>query len=188
MDCQQAKRSLIAQRDHADTPTEFQDEAVREHLRGCPTCRAYEQRLRHMQVVQPSSVQRVYSSISTERIMQAVAQEKFAAKQVEAMRVQQQRRMVQQRSIVLPTLLIVAFTLLVIPLLLATVAMIEPDMVANMPPALSGLIYMIMLGVQYLHTGSALITKDTALLVIGALALVIMVGMWLRLMRSPRQA
>jgi predicted anti-sigma-YlaC factor YlaD len=188
MHCQQAKRSLIAQREHANAPTEFQDEAVREHLRACSTCRAFEQRLRSAQMVQPSSVQRVYSSISTERIMQAVAQEKFAAKQVEAMRVQQQRRMVQQRSIVLPTLLIFAFTLLVIPLLLATVAMIEPDMVANMPPALSGLIYMIMLGVQYLHTGSTLITKDTALLVIGALALVIMVGMWLRLMRNPRQA
>lgn len=188
MDCQQAKRGLIAQREHADAPTESQDEAVRKHLRGCPECRAFEQRLRRAQMVQPSSVQRVYSSISTERIMQAVAQEKFAAKQVEAMQMQQQRRMARQRSIVLPTLLIFAFTLLVIPLLLATVAMIEPDMVANMPPALSGLIYMMMLGVQYLHTGSTLITKDTALLVIGALALVIMVGMWLRLMRSPRQA
>lgn len=188
MNCQQAKRSLIAQRDHSDTPTKSQDEAVREHLRGCPACQVFEQRLRRAQMVQPPLVQRVYSSISTERIMQAVAQEKFAAKQVEAMRVQQQRRMVQQRSIVLPTLLIIAFALLVIPLLLATVAMIEPDIMANMPPALSGLIYMMMLGVQYLHTGSLLITKDTALLIIGALALVIMVGMWLRLMRSPRQA
>lgn len=187
MECQEAKRGLIAQRDDPLAATESQRQAVRAHLRDCPACRSYEQRLRRMHMVQPSSVQRVYSSISTERIMHAVEQEKFAVKQVERMRVQQQRRMARQRSIVLPILLIVAFTLLVIPLLLATVAMAQPDLMAD-TPALGGSIYVLMLGVQYLHTGSMLITKDTALLIIGALVLVIMMGMWLRLMRHPRQA
>lgn len=188
MDCQEAKRGLIAQRDDQHALTQAQREALRVHLRSCPACHHYEQRLHRIQMVQPSSVQRVYSSISTERIMQAVEQEKFAEKQVESVRIQQRRRMARQRSIVLPTLLLFAFTLLVVPLLLATVAMTEPDLMANMPPALSGLIYVALLGVQYLHTGSALISKNTALLVIGALALVIMMGMWLRLMRHPRQA
>ena len=187
MDCQEAKRDLIAQRDDSNALTNDQREAMRKHMRACPACRAYEQRLRRMQMVQPSSVQRVYSSISTERIMHAVEQEKFAVKQVERMRVQQQRRMTKQRSVVLPILLIFAFTLLVIPLFLVIVAMAQPDLMVD-TPVLGGSIYVLMLGVQYLHTGSMLITKDTALLIIGALVLVIMMGMWLRLMRHPRQA
>lgn len=187
MDCQEAKRWLVAQRDDPLALTEPQRQAMRAHLRGCPACRAYEQRLRRMLVVQPPAVQRVYSSISTERIMQAVEQEKFATQQVENMRAQQQKRMARQGSIVLPMLLLFAFTLLTIPLLLAVVALVQPELLANMPPALNGLIYVLMLGVQYLHTGSTFITTDTALLVIGALVLVIMMGMWLRLMRQPRQ-
>ena len=187
MDCQEAKRWLVAQRDDPLTLIESQRQAVREHLRGCLACRAYEQRLRRLLVVQPSPVQRVYSSISTERIMLAVEQEKFAAQQVEDMRAQQQKRMARQRSIVLPMLLLLVFTLLAIPLLLAATALIQPDLITNMPPALNGLIYVLLLGVQYLHTGSTLVATDTALLVIGALVLVIMMGMWLRLMRQPRQ-
>jgi len=187
MDCQEAKRWLVAQRDATLAPTEPQRRAVREHICGCPACRAYELRLRRMLVIQPSPVQRVYSSISTERIMQAVEQEKFVEQQVKDMRAQQQKRMARHRPIVLPTLLLLVFTLLAIPLLLAIGAMTQPDLLANMPPALNGLIYVLMLGVQYLHTGSMLITTDTALMIIGALVLVIMMGVWLRLMRQPRQ-
>lgn len=187
MDCQEAKRWLVAQRDDPFAPAESQRQAVREHIHDCPACHAYEQRLRRMLVVRPSPVQRVYSSISTERIMHAVEQEKFAAQQVEDIRAQQQKRMARHRPIVLPMLLLLVFTLLAIPLLLAAAALLQPELLANMPPTLNGLIYVLMLGVQYLHTGSTLITTDTTLLVIGALVLVIMMGMWLRLMRQPRQ-
>ncbi len=188
MDCQEVKRWLAAQGDDILAPTESRRQELRAHVEGCLMCRAYEQRLRRLQVVQTASARRVYSGISTERIMLAVEQEKSITKQVEEMRTRQQIRMARQRSIVLPMLVILAFTLIGIPLLLLVVTIVQPDLVANMPPDLSGLVYVLMLGVQYLHIGSTLMTKDTALLVIGALVLVIMIGTWLRLMWHPQQA
>jgi hypothetical protein len=49
-------------------------------------------------------------------------------------------------------------------------------------------IEVIFLVVQYLQTGLALITRNNVILSGTALVLVVMMGMWLRLMRYPQEA
>ena len=74
MRCSEAKRGLAAQRDgdlaQSDIP------ALQEHLKQCPACRAFEQRLQCLNTLLLSPTPRSYSSISTDRILLAVQHQK----------------------------------------------------------------------------------------------------------------
>src|ERR1051326_6874341 len=91
MPCRDAKLWLAAQRDGDLTQSDAL--ALEEHLKHCPACRAYEQRLRRLNTVLSTPAPRMYSSISTERILLAVQQQKRISQQLEDIRTQQRSRM-----------------------------------------------------------------------------------------------
>src|SRR6266571_2708617 len=167
MPCRDAKLWLAAQRD--GDLTESDALALEEHLKHCPVCRAYEQRLRSLNTLLLTPAPRVYSSISTERIMLAVQQQKRISQQLEDIRTQQRSRMARMGVVGAPLAAITLFTLVSFPLL-------------------SDIVGVLILLVQYFQAGLTLITRDDRLLLGVAFVLVVMMGMWLRLMRHPQGA
>jgi cation transport ATPase len=129
-----------------------------------------------------------FSSISTDRIMRAVQQQKQITRQMEDIRTQQQSRMAQMRPVGFPLVAMLFFTLGSIPLLLLALAIVQPDWLASLLSSLSMGIYALFVLLQYMQEALTLMTGNSRLLAIVALALVVMMGMWLRLMRPPREA
>ncbi len=97
-----------------------------------------------------------------------------------------QRYRVAQLSIVGPSLAAVAvLTLVSVLLLLFTLAI---DLLVKTLTLLSDVVSMLIVFAQYLQTGLTLVTRNNWLLSATAFVLVIMMGMWLRLMRHPQEA
>src|SRR5438132_12150171 len=117
MRCSNAKLWLAAQRD--GDLGEPQAAMLQNHLKHCPACRTYEQHLQslHTLLSSPKSPPCSYASISTDRILRAVEQQKRISRQLEDIRTQQQFRMARLRGIVLPVAALSFFTLGSIPLL-----------------------------------------------------------------------
>ncbi len=92
------------------------------------------------------------------------------------------------RVIGLPLAAIAFFTLGSIPLLLLALIIIQPDWLVNTISLLGGVVYALIVLAQYLQAGLMFITRDNMLLLGVAFVLVVMMGMWLRLMRHPREA
>lgn len=186
MRCREAKLLLAAQRDgdlaQSDVPM------LQDHLNHCPTCRAFEQRFQNLNTLPRSSPSNAqpYASISTERIMQAVQRQQRISQQLDDIHRQQQSRLARIRVVGVPLAAIIFFTLGSIPLILLALMMIQPDLLVNTLPSLGGAIdVMIVLG-QFLQAGLTLTTHDSRLLAGVGLILVVMTGLWLRLMRYPR--
>lgn len=192
MHCREAKLWLAARRD-GDLA---QADAVRlsEHLKECPGCQAYEQHLHNietkltMQTKQTVPSPRVYSSISTERIMLAVEQQRRITAQLEDIRTQQQSR-VARLHVVGPTVAaIIFFTIGCVPLLLLALTVFQPDLLVKLLSLPGdGLDTLIVLA-QYLQSELLLVARDNLLLSGIALVFVILMGMWLRLMRHPQES
>jgi hypothetical protein len=187
MRCSQAKRYIAARHGGQLVLTESETAALHEHLQQCSICRSYEQRLNVLHSAQRSPSQSAYSSISTDRIMHAVQQQKQIIRQIEDIRVQQQCRMAQMRLVGIPLVAILFFTLGSIPLLLLALAIVQPDWLASVLSSLSMLVYALFVLLQYVQEALTLVTGNSRLLAIVSLALVVMMGMWLRLMRPPRK-
>jgi len=197
MRCREAKLLLAAQRDgdlaQSDGPL------LQDHLNQCPTCRAFEQRFHNLhmlprsssastsgqgaRIVQPAGP---YASISTERIMQAVQRQQRISQQLEDIQRQQKSRLARIRVVGIPLAAIIFFLLGSIPLLVLALIIVQPDLLVNTLPSLSGVIDILIVLGQYLQTGLTLTTHDSRLLAGVALILVVMAGLWLRLMRHPR--
>ena len=186
MPCRDAKLWLAAQRD--GDLTESDALALEEHLKHCPVCRAYEQRLRSLNTLLLTPAPRVYSSISTERIMLAVQQQKRISQQLEDIRTQQRSRMARMGVVGAPLVAITLFTLVSFPLLLLALAILQPDLLGQTLPLLSDIVGVLIVLAQYFQAGLTIITQDNRLLLGMAFILVIMMGMWLRLMRHPQGA
>ena len=92
------------------------------------------------------------------------------------------------RVIGLPLAAITFFTLGSIPLLLLALIIVQPDWLVNTISLLGGVVYALIVLAQYLQAGLMFITHDNKLLLGVAFVLVVMMGMWLRLMRHPREA
>jgi|SRR5579859_177620 len=187
MRCRDAKLWLAAQRDgdlaSSDVP------ALQEHLKQCPACRAFEQRLEFLNsLLQAPTPRRTYSSISTERIMLAVQRQKRISQQLDDIRTQQQFRMARMRVVGAPLAAIIFFTLGSIPLLLLALTIVQPDLLEQTLSLLSNVVDVFIVLTQYLQTGLTLMTHDNRLLLGVAFILVVMMGMWLRLMRHPQEA
>ena len=192
MHCRDAKLWLNAQRDSDLVQSEAaMPPELREHLKHCPACRVYERRLQRLDVLFSTPTPSTYpgmSILSTERIMLAVQQQRRITQQFEDIRKQQQFRMARLQIIGPSLVAIVFFTLGTIPLLLFALAIIQPDVMAQILPFLSTGIGALVVLAEYLQTGLTLITRDNWMLSGIALVFVLLLGMWLRLMRYPQEA
>src|SRR2546421_2192041 len=186
MRCSEAKRGLAAQRDgdlaQSDIP------ALQEHLKQCPVCRAFERRLQCLNTLLLSPTPRAYSSISTDRILLAVQHQKRVTQQLKDIHTLQQSRMARLRVVGLPLAAIAFFTLGSIPLLLLALTIVQPDWLVSLLSLLGDVVDVLIVLVQYLQTGLTFITRNNLLLLAVAFVLVVMMGMWLRLMRHPQEA
>ena len=186
MRCREAKLWLAAQREgDLARPDAL---ALQEHLKHCPACRAYEQRLGHLNTLLLTPTPRTHSSISTERIMLAVEQRKQIFRQLEDIHTQQQTRMARMRVVGAPLAALALFTLVSIPLLVLALAIVQPDLLEQTLPPLSNVVGVLIVLAEYFQVGLTLITQDNWLLLGVAFVLVVMMGMWLRLMRHPQEA
>ncbi len=186
MRCRDAKQRLTAQREtESEQPDVLQ---LREHLKQCSGCHSFEQRQAHLNTLLPPTPARIYSGISTERIMQAVEKQKRISQQLEHIQSQQQARLARVGKAG-PKIAGAAF--------LATGALatgllflflFQPELFMSLLSTLSGFIDALYLLAGYLQAGLTLITSQSWLLSGVALVVVVMMGMWLGLMRHPREA
>lgn len=186
MRCRDAKVWLTAQRDNDLAQQEVSK--LQEHIRDCTACRTQEQRQQRLDLLLDTPSHRAFSSISTERIMRAVERQKRITQQLEDLRTQQQTR-IARLGILTPRF--AAFTYLTIGLIslsLLALFIFNTNLVVNVLAFLGDVIDALVTLAQYLQTGLALVIHDNWLLSGMALALVIMLGMWLRLMRHPQEA
>jgi predicted anti-sigma-YlaC factor YlaD len=183
MRCRDARQKLCTQRDSDSEPAELQ-----EHLAQCPVCRAQQQQISRVDALFGPSAAPVHSSVSTDKIMLAIQRQQRITQQLEDIRKQQQTRVAQLRSVGAACAAITFFTLSSIPLLLLAVAIIQTDLVVKALTPLNGVIDAFIILGEYLQTGVALVSRDNWLLSGIAFAVVVMMGMWLRLMRYPREA
>jgi len=186
MRCRDAKLWLTAQRENGLAQPEIL--TLQEHLKQCATCHTYENRQKRLDFLFRTPPFRLYTSISTERIMRAVELQKHITQQLEDLRVQQQARIARLR-ILNPRF--VAYASIIIGLLLLfllALLIFQANLLINALTLLSGGIDALVELGQYLQTGLSLITHDNWLLTGMALILVVLMGMWLRLMRHPQEA
>ncbi|HEV2583610.1 MAG TPA: hypothetical protein VGT44_22305 [Ktedonobacteraceae bacterium] len=134
-----------------------------------------------------SSASRPYTRISTERIMYAVEQQKRITNQLESLQAQQQVQLARVgRS---GTKIIGVFFLLTsaVMLGLCILFVFQPDLFLDVLSFSSGVIDIAMQLSRYLSTGLVFITGQSWLLSGVALVVVIMIGIWIRLMRAPQE-
>jgi predicted anti-sigma-YlaC factor YlaD len=184
MRCRDAKRWLTTQRDDL---TQSETSMLREHLKECPDCRTVEQHLPQVESLLGTSVSRVHPSVSTAKIMQAVQEQKRIKQQWEALRVQQQLRIARWRTVGTALAALSFFILGSIPLLILAITIIQTDLVVKSLSLLSSVIDILIVFSQYLQVGLILVTRNNWLLSGVAFAVVVMMGMWLRLMRPPHE-
>jgi predicted anti-sigma-YlaC factor YlaD len=185
MRCQDAKLALAAQ--HDGDLAQSDALALQEHLKHCPACRAYEQRQDSLEARLRTSPTFAYSRISTARIMFAVQQRQRISQQLEDIRVQQRSREARLRIVVPLLAVVVMLALASIPLLLLIAAVVRPDLMIKTLMWLSDVVGVLIILAQYIQAGLLFVTRNNWLLSGVAFVLVIMMGMWLRLMRYPQQ-
>jgi hypothetical protein len=185
MRCRNAKYRLTAQ--HEGDLAQPETLPVQEHPVGCHNSRSYDRRQQGLDTMSEPPSPRQYQPISTGRIMQAVQQQRQITRQLEDIRIQQKTRLGRLR--ILPPLIALAFSSIGgLAVLVLGLAFFQPDVLVKILGLVSDGIEVIFLVVQYLQTGLALITRNNVILSGIALVLVVMMGMWLRLMRYPREA
>ncbi len=135
-----------------------------------------------------SPASRMFTSISTERIMQAVERQKRITEQLEDLRKQQKTRIARMRIFTPRYATLTYLGMGFILLLLLALLIFNTDIVINFLESFGGVIDTLAMLAQYIQTGLAQVLKQGWLLSAIALALVIMMGMWLRLMRHPQEA
>lgn len=186
MRCRDARLWLAVQRD--GDQVEADELKLQEHLKQCPACHTFEQRQSCLNTLLLSPAPRSYSSISTERILQAVERQRRISQQLEDIRTQQQSRIARMRGVGAFLAAITFFTLGSIPLLLLALTIVQPDLLVKTLSLLSDGVDVLIVLAQYMQTGLTLLSSDNRLLLSAAFVMVVMMGMWLRLMRHPQEA
>lgn len=140
------------------------------------------------QLPSPSPASRPYTGISTDRIMRAVEQQRRITDQLESLKTQQQARLARAGRIG-PKILVAMFGLsAAVTLGLLFLFVFQPDLFLTIISLLSGFVDVLIQLARYLSTALAFISRESWLLAGSALVLVAMAGLWLRLMRAPREA
>jgi hypothetical protein len=80
------------------------------------------------------------------------------------------------------------FILSSIPLIILAMLILQTDAVVNTLSVLNNVLDVFFILIQYLQNGLTMLTYNNWLLSGFALAMVVMTGMWLRLMRPPQEA
>lgn len=130
----------------------------------------------------------LYPSISTERIMQAVEQQRRVSQQLEDLRLQQKQRTQVLRTRGLKVLAVLWMMTGVLAIAFAVLLLARPDLLARLIDALSGVFAVIFVLEEELKRGLSLIPSSSWLLSGAALLVVLMMGLWIRLMRCPQEA
>ncbi len=162
--------------------------ALQEHLKQCSACRGFVQHQHQMDGVLATPTPLIRASISTVQIMRAVQEQKRITQQLEQIRQQQHNRMERLGPVGAVSLALTLFTLSSIPLFFFALLIMWTDLVAKALSLLSGIIDIGIILAQYLQEDLTLLTRNNWLLSGIAFAVVIMMGMWLRLMRYPQEA
>lgn len=128
------------------------------------------------------------SSISTERIMQAVEERRRVSQQLEDLRLQQKQRTEHLRRTGLKLIgvlwclmgaLVGGFVLLLL---------LVPALLDRTLNSLNDSIAFLLVLAEQIKVGLSLIPSSSWLLSVAALAVVLMMGLWIRLMRYPQDA
>jgi predicted anti-sigma-YlaC factor YlaD len=188
MYCHDVKEWLSTQPESDHSPSDAQ--ALEEHLQTCSSCRAFKARLHFVEAVTYSSAPCTVEqeSISTDRIMQAIQQRKRIGAQLEELRRQQQSRMAHWGTVGAACVALCCFVLSSIPLLLLALCLVQTDLTVKALSVLNNIIDVFIILAQYLQVGLTMITRNNWLLSALAFAVIVMTGMWLRLMRYPQEA
>jgi hypothetical protein len=186
MRCRDAKHRLTAQRETELAQSEVVQ--LREHLEQCAGCHSFERRRAQMDTLLGPAPSRMYPGISTERIMQAVDRQKRITRQLENMQARQQARLARLGK-ACPKIAVMMFLFAgVLTIGLLSLFLFQPDLFMTMLSSLGGVIDVFYMLGQYLQAGLTFITSQSWLLSVVALGVVVMMGMWLRLMRYPVEA
>ncbi|GCE14103.1 anti-sigma factor family protein [Tengunoibacter tsumagoiensis] len=190
MRCSDVKARLGAQ--HEGNLEAAIASALQEHLASCDSCRVFEQQQRHIDILlcapTPQGQRSQQPQVSTDTIMRAIQQRRRITQQLEELQQQQQIRVKKMRKMGAASAALSVFTLSCIPLLFLTLTMLQTDLAVKMLALLNGVIDTCMILAQYLQTGLSLVTRDNWIFSGFAFAVVVMMGMWLRLMRPPKEA
>lgn len=138
--------------------------------------------------LQISSPSRLYPSISTERIMQAVEQQRRISQQLEDLRTQQRQRTAFLRTTGLKWIAALCGVFGALALTFLLLLIVRPGLLARTLDALGGAIALLLVLEESIRRGLALIPLSNWLLSGAALAVVLMMGLWVKLMRPPREA
>jgi len=130
---------------------------------------------------------RMYPGISTERIMRAVEQQRRITQQLEHLQARQQERNNLLRITVPMFLAGVFLSLGILTIIFLVLSFFQPEILARILTLLSGSIAVLVAIAEGLQAALVLIPSNSWLLSGAALAVVLMMGMWLRLMRTPHE-
>ncbi len=186
MRCRDAKYWLTAQRDNDLAQPD--PSTLQEHLKQCTGCRAHEHRQQRLDTLLRIPTTRMHPSVSTQRIMQAVEQQIRITRQLEDLHARQQSRVARLRIFTPKFAAFAYLTIGLISLSLLALFIFQIDLVIKALALVNNGIDALIVLAQYIQTGLALITRDNWLLSVVALGLVVLMGMWLRLMRYPQEA
>lgn len=134
-----------------------------------------------------NSPSRLYPGISTERIMRAVEQQKRITQQLDDLRTQQKQRAALLSRACLRLLAGVCFSIGILTVLLVALFLFQPDILRQLLSLSSDAIAMLIAVADGVRAFLSLIPSNNWLLAGAALAVVLLMGMWLRLMRYPRE-
>jgi hypothetical protein len=138
--------------------------------------------------LQISSPSRLYPSISTERIMQAVERQRRISQQLEDLRTQQRKRTAFLRTTGWKWIAALCGGCGVLALVFLFLLIVQPGLLARTLDALGGAIALLLVLEESIRRELAFIPVSNWLLSGAALAVVLMMGLWVKLMRPPREA
>lgn len=130
---------------------------------------------------------RAYTGISTERIMQAVEQQRRVSQQLEDLRTQQKQRtfLLRTRGLKFICIACCVCGLLVTGFLFLLI--LQPALLDRTLNALDGSIALLVVIEEQIKLGLSLIPSNQWLVSGAALIVVLMTGLWIRLMRHPQE-
>jgi predicted anti-sigma-YlaC factor YlaD len=190
MRCRDARIWLTDQRrDSRDSEEVLQNShLLLEHLAGCPECRTYQRQQQQVARLLQQSALTLSCRVSTERIMEAIYQRQRSTRQLEELRSQQRSRLARLQP--LGSSLMVMLLLLTggLPLLLFFVFFHQPELLVQALLLLGDVLDAFLVATEYLRMGLSIVSQDNLLLAAIAFLLIVLAGMWLRLMRVPQEA
>jgi hypothetical protein len=167
------------------TATEKQD--LDQHLGTCSVCRASEQNLQQLEHLFERQPTRTCGRTSTGNIMLAIQKQKYITAQLDDLREKQQSRWARIRRA--SVLCAVGSVLLVasLPLFLLAIILVRGEMAVSTLTSLQGILDLFIVSGNLVQAGIMRLSQDNWLLATVALAVVLMMGIWLRLMRYPQE-